>query len=655
MTTADAPQISTGKENLEPRADILHFAFVSLLFVLGIEMLRLFMSSLVFYLREARDFSTVQVGGIAFLCFVTALLAPFWARIIGPGRLLQLCALGIFVTRIIVQYAETAPSDFALSIVGTVLFLWAIPASASIASTGKHTGRATWLLGLLTGIALDTAIKGAFGTADLSLHPNVGADILAVLLSVSLVTSAKFVSMRTQGLQILSPGPRASLPMLVLGPFLFLEMLIFQNVGQQTALIGWELPGVLSLIVAVNLVGFALVPLALRLPGRLSLLLAPVATALLIALLLEEQSGALAATIMAVGHLLLVLLLAILTSRINPDSVSRSHTVASLMSFVGMLLFLILVFLYYAAYDIDVGVTQRTIVFVAIILTALPVGMVIWTKPGPLPRAPFIWAGRLGALMMLAPIILTISWTEPKPESENGLPVRVMTYNIHQGFGASGDFTLEQIAQVIEVESVDIVALQEVSRGWLVNGAVDLLAWLSQRLDMDYAWGPAADSAWGNAILSRYPILHVENHEMPNNHDFPLDRAFLWVEIDIGDKVPLRLIATHFHHVHDEGEHRIPQTEAVLERWAGVSQTVLLGDLNGRPGDREIKMLEEAGLLDSFVDSRETGRGFTSPSEGPNKRIDYVWTSPDLVSTGYNSTASQASDHLPVAVTIKRR
>ena len=112
--------------------------------------------------------------------------------------------------------------------------------------------------------------------------------------------------------------------------------------------------------------------------------------------------------------------------------------------------------------------------------------------------------------------------------------------------------------------------------GWW-TGAVDMLSWLSQRLDMEYAWGPAADSAWGNAVLTRYPILHSENHEMPNNEDFPLDRAFLWVEIDVGEEAPLRVIATHFHHVRDESEHRIPQTEAVLGFWGGVSQTVLLG------------------------------------------------------------------------------
>ena len=208
MTTSNGPKALGEKERIGPRADILQLIFVALLFALGLEMLRLFMSSMVFYLREAREFSTVQIGGIALLCFLAALLAPFLARVMGPGRLLQLSAFGIFVIRIIIQFLEAAAFDFSLSIVGTILFLWAIPASASIATNGKRIGGATWLLGLLTGIALDSAIKGAFGTVDLSFHPNVGADIVAVLLSLALAASGKFVSMRAEGQQALPPGPR---------------------------------------------------------------------------------------------------------------------------------------------------------------------------------------------------------------------------------------------------------------------------------------------------------------------------------------------------------------------------------------------------------------------------------------------------------------
>ena len=618
-------------------------------------MLRLFMSSLLFYMREAREVSTVGVGGVAFLCFLMVFLAPVLARGMGPGGLLQLSAAGLWAARIIIQFVDVAVVDFALSIAGAVLFLWAIPASASLVSNGKRIDGGTWLLGLLVGVALDTAIKGGFGTVDLSWQNNVGADVIAVLLAGGLTGSAKIISMRSRGQEAQPPSNRGSLLLLALGPFLFLEMLYFQNIGQQTALIGWDQPGVLALIVASNLVGLALAAIVMGLRRPLALVLVPAATILLIVGLLAEQTGALAAVVMPIGHLMLVLLLASLASRNGPELQGRRFTSVTLFSGVGMLIFLGAVFLYYAAYDISVGVPQRAIIIGAAVFIGVTVWVGTWGKSVERPRAPFIWAGRVAALLMLSPLILTITWSEPEVEAGDGLPVRVMAYNIHQGFGTEGGFELEEIARVIEAENPDIIALQEVSRGWLVDGSVDILTWLSQRLDMDYAWGPAADSVWGNAVFSRYPIVLSENHEMPNNDDLSLDRGFLWVEIDIGDEAPLRVIATHFHAGRDEGEHRIPQSEAILERWDGLSRTVLLGDLNGRPGDREITMLEEAGLLDSFVDSGTQGEGFTSPSDGPHQRIDYVWTSPDLESTGYSSTQSQASDHFPVATTINVR
>ena len=93
------------------------------------------------------------------------------------------------------------------------------------------------MLGLLVGVALDTAIKGGFGTVDLSWQNNVGADVIAVLLAGGLTGSAKIISMRSRGQEAQPPSNRGSLLLSGnLGPFLFLEMLYFQNIGQQTTL-----------------------------------------------------------------------------------------------------------------------------------------------------------------------------------------------------------------------------------------------------------------------------------------------------------------------------------------------------------------------------------------------------------------------------------
>jgi endonuclease/exonuclease/phosphatase family metal-dependent hydrolase len=80
-----------------------------------------------------------------------------------------------------------------------------------------------------------------------------------------------------------------------------------------------------------------------------------------------------------------------------------------------------------------------------------------------------------------------------------------MTYNLHCGLNGDGQLSLEAQARVIEESQADIVGAQEVSRG-LLGIPFDMLAWLSQRLDMPYVYGPTEILAQGNAILSRHPI-----------------------------------------------------------------------------------------------------------------------------------------------------
>ena len=171
--------------------------------------------------------------------------------------------------------------------------------------------------------------------------------------------------------------------------------------------------------------------------------------------------------------------------------------------------------------------------------------------------------------------------------------------------------------EIIEAESPDIVALQEVSRGWAVNGSVDMLVWLSQRLEMDYVWGPATDPVWGNAVLSRFPIAEYQNHEMPNNDTIRLDRAFLTAKIDLGGGEVLDVVATHFHSGDGDSALRVPQARAVLEAVDSSRTTVLLGRPERsprRPGDRADRQRRPQGRIRRF---RRNGRRLHLPRGQP--------------------------------------
>jgi len=47
-------------------------------------------------------------------------------------------------------------------------------------------------------------------------------------------------------------------------------------------------------------------------------------------------------------------------------------------------------------------------------------------------------------------------------------------------------------------------------------------------------------------------------------------------------------------------------------------------------------------------------QGFTFPSWEPDRRIDYIWISPDLSARDFRVLEDQASDHLGIVVTVSR-
>jgi endonuclease/exonuclease/phosphatase family metal-dependent hydrolase len=215
---------------------------------------------------------------------------------------------------------------------------------------------------------------------------------------------------------------------------------------------------------------------------------------------------------------------------------------------------------------------------------------------------------------------------------------------------------LEATARAIEASGAEVVGLQEVSRGWYVNGSTDMLAWFQRRLRMPYArFAGASDPIWGNAVLSRYPIVASLVVRLPGE-GVPLRRNALRVELDPGAGRRLRVVVTHLHHLEgpDGARVRLAQVPRLLDAVAGRPATVLMGDLNAEPGSAEVALVRRAGLTDAFT----AGGGgpadeLTWPSDRPDRRIDYIWLSGDLAATGFVATTGTASDHRGIAVTVR--
>ena len=179
----------------------------------------------------------------------------------------------------------------------------------------------------------------------------------------------------------------------------------------------------------------------------------------------------------------------------------------------------------------------------------------------------------------------------------------------------------------------------------MISGAADSLAWLSKRLDMPAYFGANAGDLWGNAVLTSLPVEKVQNTHFNLKGRVP--RGFQTLNLE-GLGTSVTIINTHLDHEDDGAPTRASQVVRILESWNQGPRTLLVGDMNAEAGTAVIRTLDKAGYSDSNPDGP-----MTYPSGGPIERIDYIFSTADLVSAETLTGDSTASDHLLVWARIR--
>jgi endonuclease/exonuclease/phosphatase family metal-dependent hydrolase len=227
-----------------------------------------------------------------------------------------------------------------------------------------------------------------------------------------------------------------------------------------------------------------------------------------------------------------------------------------------------------------------------------------------------------------------------------------MTYNIHHGRGVDGRVDLERIARLIRGQNVDLVALQEVDKGTQRTQGVDIAAQLAALTGMDFVFEKNIDfqgGEYGNAILSRYPILNSTNHHYKMLHPDE-QRGMISATVGVHGQ-SLTLVSTHLDFRPDPAERISNIIE--IERFVTSSPhhaVILAGDFNDTPGGTVHRRMK-ASFTDSWEAAGE-GEGFTYASDAPNKRIDYIYLfpKPSWHVKSAKVVSHEASDHLPLIV-----
>lgn len=234
------------------------------------------------------------------------------------------------------------------------------------------------------------------------------------------------------------------------------------------------------------------------------------------------------------------------------------------------------------------------------------------------------------------------------------LRLRVLSYNIHHGEGMDGRIDLERIAALIRRLEPDLVALQEVDRGVERSGRVDQPERLAEQTGMQSVFErniAYQGGDYGNAVLSRLPVLRVRNHYLPKS--LPNEqRGMLEVQVQAGGRA-VRFLATHLDYHPDDTERM--ESADMLRRFLRPEPavpTVIAGDMNALPDSRVLEALTSF-LIDTYM--ADSVPLFTYPAGQPDRRIDYIlhdrchaWRC-----TEYRVIPEAvASDHRPVLATL---
>ena len=222
--------------------------------------------------------------------------------------------------------------------------------------------------------------------------------------------------------------------------------------------------------------------------------------------------------------------------------------------------------------------------------------------------------------------------------------LRVLTYNIHHGEAMDGEFDYERLSKVIADLKPDVVGLQEVDCKTERSSGVDQAEVLGKRTKMNHVFGqamPYRGGQYGEAVLSRFPIVKTENYPLPYRPGQE-PRAALSVRIKPDNGMPeLVFVVTHL--CHQNGETRTWQARQINQVFPAKDgpPTILVGDLNARTDSAPMMEL----LAERWVDT-----------VAPQSQIDYVLTrkgDPWRVIEVNIVEELVVSDHKPVLVVLE--
>lgn len=600
-------------------------------------------------LSDGTALVTYAVGGVA----AAVLLLATGRRATGSpnGRTLLAGTAVLAVARLLVQGLDGRARD-----VGGLVAVAVTVAVLSLAVSfvaGRVTGGRQAALGLVLGSGLSTGLGLTLGTWDAVWRHDITGWIVAVVLAVGIVLLALAASTHDS-----TGRPRR---LWALGPFVALAAMIIANPAFVAAQTGDPLREVGLVLVVGHLVAVWLLLSPHLLTGTVRVAAAVVVPAATAAAFLLTGAEALVAIVVLQIAMAVMLVAAMSAHRIARLGVPATAVAVGLVG-LGLI---VPVLAFALDTDLRPGIEGVAIPIAAGVALAIG-GLRRRTPTAPAAATPAMPSEhnhdaqpfRSNAVRMLAIPAVTLAVVGWWPSAGAG-PVNarartsslvVVDWNLNGGVAPATDVDPEGIARTIEAQDPDVVTLQEVSRGWVLDGGVDLATWLSHRLGMRLVFAPAADRQSGNAILARSALTDPVVTSLPADSGRP-HRTAVSATVTLADGSGVRFTSVRLQDGDASTPTRLVELQALLAVLPAAGPAVIAADIDAGAGRPGTSLLEAGGWVDA-LDLAARPDALTFPSDDPTTRTDWVLGRGVDVTHAEVLTGPRSSDHLPVVATL---
>lgn len=254
--------------------------------------------------------------------------------------------------------------------------------------------------------------------------------------------------------------------------------------------------------------------------------------------------------------------------------------------------------------------------------------------------------------------------TETPAPATTAQKVRLLTLNIHKGFGAfNRRFVLGELREAIRAFGADVVCLQEVlgehsghqarHASWPAQPQYEFLA---DSIWQQHAYGRNAvytEGHHGNAVLSKFPIAHHRNHDISITG--PEQRGLLHCALQAAPGIDIHVICVHLSLMESHRQQQLERLCALIRAEVpDHAPLIVAGDFNDwRCRAHEI-LKHGAGLSEVHVEAH--GRAARSfPARFPLLRLDRIYAR-NVASLKplpfLRRPWSHLSDHVPLSAEV---